>query len=353
MTGQGYQLFVDELTRLAGRTGDQRVQPIAARVAKPLRVAVGGRPGAGCRTVAHALAGAGLSVARSALAAGADVQVYVLAEAPKPEDREAVAAVHDARQPLVVVLNKADLNGFHGAGPMAAAQARCARLSAVLGLPVVPMIGLLAAAALHGLDEAYWPALRALAANDGGLACLDGSFDGFLSAELAVPAPMRMRLLEALDLFGIAVAVAAVRRGAPPARVRDLLRRASGVDAVADRVVAAGGRTRYRRILEAVTTLEAMAVTDPRIARCLSGDDMVLARMSAALDAVSGPHVQPADPQDQVSAQLRRAVRWQRHRRSRGGRAGGVDAACAADIIRGSLRLWSRAGGVAESGEHR
>ncbi|KZS86214.1 hypothetical protein B4U45_15785 [Mycobacterium persicum] len=354
MTGQGYRLFVDELTRLAGRTGDRRVQPIAARVAEPLRVAVRGRPGTGCRTVAHALRGAGLAASVSPVspASVADVQLYVLAEALKPEDRDAIAAVRDAGQPLVIVLNKADLSGFGGAGPMAAAQTRCAHFSALVGLPVVPMIGLLAAAAFDDLDETCWPALRALAAHPDGLTCLGGSFDGFLAAELTVSTPMRMRLLEALDLFGIALGVAAVRRGVPPAGVRALLRRASGVDAVVAGVMAAGAPPRYRRILEAVTALEAMAVTDERIARCLSGDDMVLARMSAALDAVSALHLESEGiAPENMAALLRRAVRWQHHRSSRDGRAGDLPAACGADIVRGSLRLWSRAGGSAESGE--
>ncbi|ORB47134.1 hypothetical protein [Mycobacterium persicum] len=354
MTGQGYRLFVDELTRLAGRTGDRRVQPIAARVAEPLRVAVRGRPGTGCRTVAHALRGAGLAASVSPVspASVADVQLYVLAEALKPEDRDAIAAVRDAGQPLVIVLNKADLSGFGGAGPMAAAQTRCAHFSALVGLPVVPMIGLLAAAAFDDLDETCWPALRALAAHPDGLTCLGGSFDGFLAAELTVSTPMRMRLLEALDLFGIALGVAAVRRGVPPAGVRALLRRASGVDAVVAGVMAAGAPPRYRRILEAVTALEAMAVTDERIARCSSGDDMVLARMSAALDAVSALHLESEGiAPENMAALLRRAVRWQHHRSSRDGRAGDLPAACGADIVRGSLRLWSRAGGSAESGE--
>ncbi|MBY0387989.1 MAG: hypothetical protein K2X56_07785 [Mycobacterium pseudokansasii] len=352
MTGQGYRLFVDELTRLAGRTGDQRVQPIAARVAEPLRVAVRGRRGVGCRTVERALAGAGLPLASSAFSAGAaDVQLYVLAEALKPEDRDAIAAVGEARQPLVIVLNKADLSGFGGAGPMAAAQTRCAHFSALVGLPVVPMIGLLAAAAFDDLDEACWLALRALAAHPDGLNCLNGSFDGFLTAALTVSIPMRRRLLEALDLFGMALGVAAVRRGATPTGVQALLRRASGVDAVVAQVMVAGGPTRYRRILEAVTALEAMAVTDDRIARCLSGDHTVLARMSAALDAVSAQHLEPEDiASDDLAALLRRAMRWQHHRSSRGGRAARVDAACGADIVRGLLRLWSRAGGSVESG---
>ncbi|ETW25014.1 hypothetical protein [Mycobacterium gastri] len=350
MTGQGYQLFLDELTRLADRTGGQRVQPIAARIAEPLRVAVRGRPGVGCRTVARALDGAGLAVASPTTVA--DVQLYVGAEALKPEDRRAIAAARDARQPLVVVLNKADLSGFGGAGPMAAAQTRCAHFSALVGLPVVPMIGLLAAAAFDDLDETCWLALRALAAHPDGLTCLGGSFDGFLAAELTVSMPMRLRLLESLDLFGIALGVAAVRRGAPPARVRALLRRASGVDVVVAGVLALGDPTRYRRILDGVTELEAMAVTDERIARCLSGDDMVLARMSAALDAVSALHREPEDiASDDRAALLRRAVRWQRHGRANGGRAGDVPVACCTDIVRGSLRLWSRAGGLAESGE--
>ena len=70
--------------------------------------------------------------------------------------------------------------------------------------------------------------------------------------------------------------------------MRDLLRRVSGVDAVLDQVAAAGAEVRYRRVLDAVAELEALAVSeavsDGEIAGFLARDDTVLARMAAALD---------------------------------------------------------------------
>ena len=104
------------------------------------------------------------------------------------------------------------------------------------------MIGLLAVAALDDvLDGASWTALRALAES--------GRFEA--------PA----RLLDSLDLFGVALAVAALAHGKTPAYARALLRRVSGVDAVLDKVVAAGAEVRYRRVLDAVAQLEALAVS--------------------------------------------------------------------------------------------
>ncbi|KZS58937.1 hypothetical protein [Mycobacterium ostraviense] len=350
MTGQGHQIFISGLAGLAASCADQRLQAIAEQVAQPLKVAVCGRRGPGCSTVTRALGQAGLTVATSPDVA--DVQVYVVAEVLKPEDRDALTSLQDARQPVVVVLNKADLTGFGGAGPLAAAQTRCACFAVLVGLPVEPMVGLLAVAALDDLDEAFWLALRALAAHPDGLPALDGSFDGFLAAELTVPIPMRLRLLEALDLFGIALAVAALRRGGTPAQVRVLLRRVSGVDVVVARVIAAGAEARYQRILDAVTALEAVAVTDERISEFLSCDGTVLARMAVALDTVAASGSEPAGsaglPSDDPDAHLRRALHWLRY-----GRAGpsGLQRACGTDIARGSLRLWSRAGGLAESGE--
>lgn len=92
MRGQGHQIFVDELARFATSSADQRVVAIAQRAAEPLRVAVRGRPGVGCRTVARALQGAGsssgMTVTPQARAADSDVDlvVYVTVEVVKPED---------------------------------------------------------------------------------------------------------------------------------------------------------------------------------------------------------------------------------------------------------------------------
>jgi hypothetical protein len=286
------------------------------------------------RALDRAGTASGIRVARlTGAAQDADLQVYVLAEVVKPEDSEALAT---ARSPVVAVLNKADLTGFAGDGPIAAAQTRCAQLSALVGVPVQPMIGLLAVAALYDLDQASWAALRALAADPGSSAALDASFDGFLAADLPVPAPVRLRLLETLDLLGIALGIAALRQGGSEAQARTLLRRVSAVDAVVDKVAAAGAEVRYRRVLEAVAELEVLAVGDGRIGDFLSCDDTVVARMAAALDVARASGLE-----DAPATHLQRAVRWQRHSRQP---MADVHRACGVDIARGSLRLWSREG---------
>jgi hypothetical protein len=366
MKGQGHQIFVDELARFAAGHADVRVTAIAERAAAPLRVAVRGRRGVGRSTVARALdragTASGIVVSPPGCAADrspdldVDVIVYVTTEVIKPEDADAIAA---ARRPVVAVLNKADLagslSGRGGDEPIAAARARCANLSALVGVPVEPMIGLLAVAALDDLDETLWDALRELAAHPGGSVSLDGSFDGFLAANNPVPADVRLRLLDTLDLFGTALGIAAARQGRTAAQARALLRRMSCLDAVIDKVSLVGAELRYQRVLDAVADLEALAVTDERIGGFLSRDDTVIARMAAAVDLAeaAGLEVGPvfAD-RDDPAAHLPRAARWQRYSR---GSASEVHRACGADIARGSLRLWSQTCGslpdaVGESG---
>lgn len=291
-------------------------------------MAVGGRPGVGRRTVTRALGRAGLSVTTDTPAA--ELHVHVVAEVVKPEDAGAGATL--------AVLNKADLTTFAaGASPVEAARAGCGRFAELLGARVLPMSGLLAVAALEGLDPACWAALRALAADPDGLVCLDRGFDGFLAARLTVPVAVRRRLLAVLDLFGIALAVAALRRGAGPASVTAVLRRVSGVDEVLERLLVAGARPRYRRVLDAVADLEALAVSDARVAAFLARDATAVARMAAALDAARADELELGPP-----APLQRAAHWQRCRRSA---TNELHRACAADIARGSLRLWARRAG--------
>ncbi|MGO8767458.1 MAG: hypothetical protein ACLQIK_08875 [Mycobacterium sp.] len=345
--------FVDELARFAAGHDDPRVTAIAERTAAPLQVVVRGRRGVGLSTVARALDRAGraanLSVTPGARGSDGDVVVYVTAEVVKPEDTDAIAAAHR----VVAVLNKADLvgplSGGSGCeGPVAAARLRCADLSAVAGVPLEPMIGLLAVAALDDLDRASWAALRTLATLPGGVACLDGSHAEFLAAANPVPADQRLRLLDGLDLFGIALGIVALRRGHKQAQVRTLLRRLSGVDAVCRAVAAVGAEVRYRRVLDAVADLEALAVGNERIGAFLSRDDTVLARMTAAMEMAEAAGLEPADSgpvpnrRDDPDGHLPRAARWQRYGR---GSASEVHGACGADIARGSLRLWSRACG--------
>ena len=359
MKGRGHQKFADELARFAVGHADPRVTAIARRTGAPLRVGVRGRRGVGCGTVARALARAGgprgvlvqsegQTGPQTGGAAPVDVVVYVTAEVIKPEDTAAIAA---AGHPLVAVLNKADLSGhadWSSGGPCAAAHRRCAELSSLAGVPMEPMIGLLAVAALTDLDGASWQGLRTLATTPGGSACLDGSHSDFLAADNPVASDLRLRLLDTLDLFGVALGMAALRRGRTPAQVRSLLRLMSGVDAVLDGISAAGAAARYQRVLDAVADLEALAVGDESISGFLSGDAAVLARMAAAVDLAEAAGLEEACSadgaggagRDDPATHLSRAVRWQRYSH---GSVSQARRASGADIARGSLRLWSRA----------
>ena len=304
---------------------DPRCAAIARRLATPLRVAVSGRRGVGRSTVAHALAQAGNLRGTITLttSSAADVDLYVLADAVKPEDRVAIGA---ARRPLLAVLNKADLiatteSGCHPHGPTTAARARCVQLSAPAGTSIEPVVGILA---VDGLDDALWSALRALAGGH------------------PVDAELRRRLVDTLDEFGVAQATAAIRRGATRADVVALLRSLSCIDEVVDKIEALGAPVRYQRVLDAVAELETLAVTDRRIREFLSRDDTVVARMMAAVDVVEAVGMD-VERGDTAAAHLRRAVHWQCYRR---GPVAATHRACGADIVRGSLRLWAKVGGA-------
>src|ERR1700730_11386588 len=107
MIGQGHQIFIDELERFATEAADSRCAAIANRLAAPLRGAGSRRRDVGRNTVAHALARAGDSRGITVTASlEADVEVSVIAEVVKPEDREAISA---AGRPVATGLNKADL----------------------------------------------------------------------------------------------------------------------------------------------------------------------------------------------------------------------------------------------------
>jgi hypothetical protein len=323
MKARGHQLFADALARFADECADARVDAIAETAAAPLRVTVRGRRGAGRATVARALshvaAASGLSVMTSD--GSPDLVVHVLAEVVKPEDAQAIAT---AGCPVLAVLNKIDLLGpltaSSGDGPLATARSRCARLAALAGVPVEPMIGLLAVAAFEEFDE---HALRTLAADN------------------PVLADARLRLLDSLDVFGMALGIAAVRRGGTSHGIRALLRQVGGVDAVVATLSGLGAELRYRRVLDAVAQLEALAVghagVAERISDFLACDDTVIARMAAAVDMADAAAL---DPGRDEPGHLSRALRWQRYSR---GPVSVLQRSCGADIARGSLRLWSGA----------
>ncbi|MFV9635073.1 hypothetical protein [Mycobacterium neumannii] len=286
-----------------------------------------GREGVGRATVAAALTAAGVAVSSDG---AADVDALVIAEALKPEDR---ALIDESGRPAVVVLNKADLTGFGGAGPMAHAYHRAARCRALTGLPTVPMVALLADVNLTGelLD-----ALRTLLAEPADVS----STDAFVEAPHPLPRAVRERLLGALDRFGIAHAVLALDRGASVDSLPNHLRRLSQLDRVVEHIDAAGAPLRYRKLRTAVVQLRALATQsgDPRLTDLLVTDDAALAVMTAAVDVVEAAGAR-VDRGDDADAHLRRATQWRRYGN---GPVNALHRACAADISRGSLRLLGR-----------
>ncbi|WP_208300535.1 hypothetical protein [Mycobacterium sp. DL592] len=292
------------------------------------RVAVGGRAGCGRRTVSRALRAAGVEVVAPEVPH--DVDVYVLAETAKPED---LAVLTAPLRPCVAVLNKADLTGFGGQGPVAAAAERCRQLQDAIGSPVLPLAGLAALAALDGsvLDQSAMQALQTLTTEPADLSCTDG----FVTGEHPVPAHVRARLLAGLDLFGIAHAVRALRDGADRAGVMAALRHASAVDGLLTAIHRLSAAARYRRLVSGLA------------ADSLGNDTVLAARMAAAIEVVEadGMHV---DRTLTEQALLRRARDWQRYSR---GPVSRLHQSCGSDIVRGSLRLWERAGGVPEPPE--
>ncbi|MGB6207764.1 hypothetical protein [Mycobacterium sp.] len=327
MTAHGYQIFVDELERFASDAADARCAAIANRLAAPLRVVVSGRRGAGRNTVARALACVGNSRGTIAVTTSpeADVDVYVIAEVVKPEDR---AAISGAGRPVLTVLNKADLiatrqPGCHPGGPTVAARTRCKQLSARTGVPIEPVVGLLAVDDL--VDDTIWAGLQTLASP---------------SDVPPVAEELHRRMLDTLDVFGVQQALGAIRRGATRDQTRAVLRRLSCIDDVVDKIESFGAQVRYRRLLDAMAELQTLAVADQRIGEFLARDDTVLARMAMAVDVVEAAGM-TVDRCDSAAAYLRRAVGWQRYSR---GPVAGLHRACGADIVRGSLRLWSKVG---------
>jgi hypothetical protein len=324
-TREGHQIFTTELTRLAKQAGDSRITALISQVDGPLRVVVRGRDGVGRATVAAALAGAGTSVADDTTTA--DVDVVVVAETLKPEDRAMLGA-----GPTLVVLNKADLAGFGAGGPIAVADRRAAEIRALTTVSTVSMVGLLAVAAL---DDELVTALHTLTAEPADLT----STDGFLSAGHRLPRRVRARLLDTLDLFGIAHSVLALQQGTDAAALPAVMRRLSQIDRVLARLAVVGAEVRYRRVRTALVELRTMAAHGaPALAEFLSGDEAVVAVMAAAVDVVQAVGI-PVDTDDQPSAHLQRAQHWHRYSR---GPVNRLHRQCGADICRGSLRLLRR-----------
>ena len=318
--------LADVLGRYAASTGAPRLRAIEARLRAPLAVAVVGRPGVGRGAVARALTGAGVTVVTDA----ADVRVVVIAETPKPEDRRALRG----DLPSLVVLNKADLSGRVVGGPLAAARRSADDIAVAVGRPVVPMVAHLADAELDG---ELIGALRTLATEPADMT----STDAFVGSDHVVPAPIRRRLLERFDRFGLAHAVLAVVEGAGADAVAARVRGLSQTEAVVERLGGFAAEVGYRRARAALVTLEwaATETRDDDLAAFLAGDEGVIAMMAAAvgLFEASGLRVDPGDDPD---THVRRAVQWRRYA---DGPLDALHRRCAADISRGSLRLLGQA----------
>lgn len=328
---EGRQIFADQLRCFADRDGDARLAAISARVSAPVRVDVRGRRGVGVSTVVSALAGAGLDAAEAAEVG--DVTVLVIAEVLKPEDEAVLADLTRAGRPTVVVLNKADLAGSGPGGPIATAHRTARRLQPRAAAPVVPMVALLAVAgelAPHLRD-----ALRLLSDAPADLT----SVDAFVTGAHPVPRAVRTELLERLDRFGIAHATLALSRGADIDALPASWRRISEVERVMVALDAATAPARYRRVQWALAELRAMG--GPAVARFLAADDTVIAVMAAAVDVVQAEGL-TVDLGDDRNAHLCRARRWRQYR---DGPVNALHRRCGDDIVRGSLRLLSAAGG--------
>ncbi len=320
----------DVLAGCAALTGDPRVTAIERRLRVPVSVAVRGRPGVGRDAVAAALTAGGVAVAASG--ASGDVDVVVLAERLTDEER---SALEHLSVPTLLVLNKADLGGPAAGGPLAAADRTAARLSVALGLPVVPMVALLATVDVRDGDLAT---LRALVVVPADMT----SVDAFVACPHPVASGVRRDLLDRLDRFGVAHAVLAAADGLTPAAVTARLRALSGTDAVLAALRAVTAPVRYARIRAAVSALRVLAAetSDQWLTAFLDSDDVVLAVMTAAVDVVEATGAQ-VDRGDDAGAHTRRALRWHGYARAP------LDALhrhCAADIARGSLRLLAAAG---------
>ncbi|MGH3438611.1 MAG: dynamin family protein [Sciscionella sp.] len=180
--------------------------------------------------------------------AGAEAVLYVLTQGVRADDTDALAAFTAATAGresgpvnVIAVLNKADtiapesVDGADGdlwraARLLAARQARLLRPTVA---DVLPVIGLLAESAKAGAFTSHdADALRKLAeVDEAGWQMMMAATDIFASWECEVPEGVRHRLLELLDLHGIAVAVQALRAepGMTAGAVRRMLFEASGL----------------------------------------------------------------------------------------------------------------------------
>jgi hypothetical protein len=278
----------------------------------------------GVRSAADGSVDAG---SRSAIAQ-AEAILFVLTQAARSDDVDALSAFHSSTAPrasspvnAVAILNKADQvagggDPLESAAQLAQAQARTLRHRV---WDVLPLVGLMAEATETGLfTESDADTLRRISALDtASRTLLFYSADLFVRPEIEVPVSARARLLERLDLYGIrrAVELLEARPGMSAGELRRQLVAVSGFPAVRH-VVDSAFRRRSDCIKAsvAIAALEAVAAEAPAADRAQIRDALEallqhpqahqLRLMEAASLVTSGVVQMPED----LAAELARLV---------------------------------------------
>jgi hypothetical protein len=236
----------------------------------------------------------GLDAGSRAAIAQAEAVLYVLTQAARADDEQALAGFHaystaQTRSPVnaVGILSKADQVGdWDTARRLADDQATALRQQV---WDVLPVVGLVAEATETGqFTEADAEALRGIAGlSESDRALLFFSADLFLRPESPVPVDARARLLERLDLFGIrsAVEALAAEPGLPTGELRRRLGDASGFPAV--RAVV---EETFRRRADVIKASVALAALDAVAAQAGPADRMRI--RDAVEDLMSDPAAQ-------------------------------------------------------------
>ena len=218
----------------------------------------------------------GLDAGSQAAIAQAEAVLYVLTQAARADDEQALAGFHaystaHTASPVnaLGILSKADQVGeWPVAERLAADQAGALRRQV---WDVLPVVGLVAEATETGhFTEADAEALRGLAElTDAERTVLFFSADLFLRPDVPVPVPARARLLERLDLFGVRSAVDAL--AAEPGLSTGELRRRL-VDASGFPAVRAVVDSTFRRRSDVIKASVALAALDAVAVQAGHGD---------------------------------------------------------------------------------
>ena len=265
----------------------------SSRRTEVLLGAGGGAPVSAAEVTPRA-GGPGLDAGSQAAIVQAEAVLYVLTQAARADDEQALAGFHaystaQTRSPVnaLGILSKADQVGdWPTARRLAADQAGALRRQV---WDVLPVVGLVAEATETGhFTEADAEALRAVAAlPEPERALLFFSADLFLRPESPVPVAARARLLERLDLFGVrrAVEALAAEPGLPTGELRRRLVDASGFPAVREVV-----EETFRRRADVIKASVALAALDAVAAQASPADRMRI--RDAMEDLMSDPAAQ-------------------------------------------------------------